>query len=151
MDNEPTSQSASSHRPQWPQFTLRTLLASMAVFGVIVAIMDELGPVRSLAFGWFLFLGAVHVMANHWGRSLRHKHRSFHPEEGPPAYAISRQSTAGVSCAPTTRLQRNFRCGRGIAIASAVGSLLGGTLGTLALWFLVRETAGYTGVLLGAI
>jgi hypothetical protein len=113
--------------------------------------MGELGPLRSIVLGWFLFLAAVHVMANYWGHGLRHKHRHLQGDDGPPDYALARQKGAEAVFAPTTRLQGNFRPGKRIVVASSLGAVFGGVAGTWTLWLLVWETAGYTGVLLGAV
>jgi hypothetical protein len=151
MSSEQNPPSAKLPRPLWPQFTLRTLLFGVALCGVLVAIMDELGPIGSLALAWFLFLGMVHTVANYWGHSLRHQHRRVNPDDGPPAYAVSREQSGKVASAPATHLQTNIRLGKRMVAASAAGAMLGGMAGTTAFWLLLRDTAGYTGVLLAAI
>jgi hypothetical protein len=134
--------------PHWPQFSLRTLLVAVAVCGVVVAVMGKLGPMWSVALGWFLFLGVVHVCGNFWGHRLRDHHQHLDPEDKPPDYATPRHGPQ-INAAPSTRLRSTAELGRTMIFASAAGALLAGAAVTLGLALLAGDGAGYTGVAVG--
>ena len=133
--------------PRWPQFSLRTLLFAVAVCGAVAAIMGKLGPMWSVALGWFLFLAAVHVCGNFWGHELRSHHRRLLPDDGPPIYAATREQ-AQSRAAPSTHLRSTAQLGRMMIVASAAGAVLAGTIVTVGL-SLAGPTAGYAGVAVG--
>jgi hypothetical protein len=131
------------------QFRLRTLLAIVAAFGGLFAVMASISAVASVALGWFLLLVGAHVAANCWGERRRGacEHDSVRAlsddlsHDGAPGAATAPHLAMvprELPFAPRSRLGRSIRLGYGVLAAAggiAIVSGLGGGYGLASLGF----------------
>lgn len=144
----PPSKRSRLPAPRWPQYSLRRLLAAMAMCGVVSWIMAAVGPAWSMILGWFLVMAIVHVAGTASGTLLRQHHHHRFPDEGPLDVAPRHLPTA-ASCAPSTHLRLPARLGRKTILPSLLCAATAGAGATWLLIVLAWDRAGYSGVLVG--
>ncbi|HVA45741.1 MAG TPA: hypothetical protein VNH11_05080 [Pirellulales bacterium] len=132
------------------QFRLRTMLYLVAVASGLLALMQLIGAVWSSVLVALLLLGGAHVSANFWGTRVAPwaSHRARTADEPVSSAAPDRPITPMVGPA---RLSESCRPGWPMLVATGVGALVGGSLGSVALVMLSLERAGYCGVIVGTI
>ncbi len=131
MSHPPDSFSDDSPSPppfSAPRFGLRTLLLSTALVALVLACFRSFGALPTA----ILLLAAAsivaHVAANAIGMRLRvhGPRRSASPPPDPDTPAVR---AAPLPHAPTTRLSERTSLVVPLSVGSAVGALLGGTIG----------------------
>lgn len=86
------------------QFSLRTLLLTVAVLALLMAIVAVVNTLTSVLLVWFVLLVFCHVAANAWGsKSTRRKIES--EGEGPPKGSVLRGATSGLAGAPGNHIE----------------------------------------------
>jgi hypothetical protein len=152
-------ESEPSRRPF--QFGLGTMLIAVAACGVLIAIMQQVGPVWSLAIGWFLMLAAAHVTANAYGtrarRAARQSSSGNASTENPPPSAeaedrpVASATDKQLTFAPATRLRQSARLGRPMLALTGVGAIVGSSGGVTLLALVNWERIGVSGIIVGGI
>lgn len=126
------------------QFRLRTLLAAMAIVGVMLAVAVRLEATWSLVLFWSLVLVAAHVVGNAFGTKQRRRTHSADDaasEQTPPA---------AIVFAPATPLRASTSLARSMLIATSAGAVLGAVLGMSWLLWAYFAELGTLGVAVGA-
>jgi hypothetical protein len=157
-------QPAADHADVRPlQFSMRTLLLSMAGVAVLVVVCQRIGPLWGTALVWFLILVAAHVAANSRGARPTRRPPSNRNDvaENASGYddasrdnTLTRKRTSSADAskhsAPVTRLGISYGpAGRVLLCVITIGAALGATIGTVGLVFLTN--ASTSGILLGVI
>ena len=132
------------------QFRLRTMLGLVAALCGLFAIMQFIGAVWSAILVWFLLLVIAHVTANFWGTRVAPRVGHQHLDESEPEARVA--LPARPTGAPAAvRLSESLRPGWPMLVATTVGAVVGGTLGSVALVLLSLDRAGYAGVVVGSV
>jgi hypothetical protein len=135
-------------QPRPFQFHLRTLLAMVAMLGVLLAIMGQIGVVWSVVLVWLVLLIAAHVIGNAFGTRLKMlEHQPL--REAATASLAHELSGRPPAFAPSTLLRRHTRHGLTMFLATAAGAVLGGSLGCLVLALVYVGDIGSLGLGLG--
>ena len=150
--NDPAPEHGASVQPGRPfQFSLRTMLIAIAVCGVVFAVMRQVGPLWSVAIGWFLLLAAAHVMANAWASHSRPTRLGQSPPADAEAFPTTAACGGELAFAPPTRLRQSTRLGRTMFVLTAVGAVVGGAGGVILLAIVNWGRIGASGVIVGGI
>lgn len=131
------------------QFRLRTMLVVVAAASGLLALMQIIGAVWSSILVWFLLLVAVHVTANVWGTRVAPRASRAPGEAAVPAFPLQDERRPSP-VSGGVRLRESCRPGWPMLVATGIGTLVGGGLGSVALVLLSLESAGYCGVILGS-
>jgi hypothetical protein len=129
------------------QFRLRTMLATVAALCGLFAVMHFVGAVWSSILVWFLLLVIAHVTANCWGTRIAPRVCQSADEPEPYRPTV----TPGYAASGAVRLSESLRPGWPMFVATAVGAIVGGSLGGAALALLSLDRAGYAGVVVGSV
>lgn len=131
------------------QFRLRTMLAVVAALSGLFALMQLIGAVWSAILVWFLVLVIAHVTANFWGTRVAPGAGEHHADE--PSFVPPLDGPGTTSSSGAVRLRECLRPGWPMLAATALGAVIGGTLGSVALVLLSLDRAGYAGVIVGSV
>ena len=132
------------------QFRLRSMLMLVAALSGLLAIMQLIGAVWSAILVWFLLLVLAHVTANFWGTHVAPS-AGRRPSDGEPDGLIATGPSHSASVIGAVRLSESLRPGWPMFAITATGAVVGGTLGSIALFLLNFDQAGYAGVAVGSI
>jgi hypothetical protein len=139
-----------------PQFHLRTLMLAVTGCCVLFALMKEVGPLASAGLCIFILLAILHVAGNAIGTALRDESTRDCAESNVAAAVWSadikrREMIAQLdqtSAAPS-RLRERAPLGRLIMALTALGAIVGGSLGSLA--YAYWTDAGAVALVVGSI
>jgi len=118
-----------------PQFTLRTLLVFTAVVAVLLAVMNTIGAMWSLALVFLLVLAAAHVVGNSLGTKLREGAPRREVAPAAPSAGRTPLPSAAVRSAVVapTRLREPARLHWSNIVLTAAGMAAGAYFGGSAL------------------
>lgn len=133
------------------QFRLRSMLLLVAAVSGLLAIMQLIGAVWSAILVWFLLLVLAHVTANFWGTHVAPSAGRRPSDGGEPDGLIEHGPSRSAPVIGAVRLSESLRPGWPMFVATATGAVVGGTLGSVALFLLNFDRAGYAGVAVGSI
>jgi hypothetical protein len=111
--------------------------------------MHVIGAVWSTMLVWFLLLATAHVTANFWGTSIAPRESRSPVSDSQPSDGVRPCQSAVATGA--VRLRESRRPGWPMLVATVVGAIIGGTLGSIALVSLSLDRAGYAGVTVGTV
>lgn len=126
METQETTVRPAARRPQ---FRLRTLMLVVTGCCLMLGLMKEIGPVPSVVVCLFLLLVVLHVAGNALGTSLRKEADRKRDEDGPPP---SLPQALAAPAKSASRLRERTSPGLIVVALTAIGALLGGSLGSLA-------------------
>ncbi|HKD35280.1 MAG TPA: hypothetical protein VKB78_00725 [Pirellulales bacterium] len=142
---------------RWPQFHLRTLMLAVTGCCILFALMKVIGPLASAGLCIFLLLVLSHIAGNAIGTKLRDdSDREVTESPTTPSEVSSNEtqrravvrSRRQVGAAPS-RLQERTPLGRLIVVLTAVGAIVGGSIGSLA--YAYWTDAGSIALIVGSI
>ncbi|MGH6741570.1 MAG: hypothetical protein ACREDY_21520, partial [Bradyrhizobium sp.] len=109
------------------------------------------GVVWSAVLVWFLILVLAHVTANFWGTRVAPGAGLACPVDDEPDSQGSRNNLVVGPTVGAVRLSESARPGWPMFVVTALGAVVGGCIGGVALVLLSFERAGYTGVVVGTL
>jgi hypothetical protein len=121
MAKPPTSPSSP------PQFGLKSLLAAVAVVGVVLAVANQVGFYAAAVLSMFVLLIVAHVAGNAIGTSRRDNSPS-HECGAPPVDTPPGASPGQLPRIQPTELRHSVPLGRHVAIAALLGAIVGAAL-----------------------
>lgn len=134
------------------QFGLRTLFAAVACLGVLFTVMGMVGPVWSTILVWFLLLVLAHMIANCWGsQGWRTADSDEADESDAPTAWLATHDARPAAEVPPTSLRESTKLGWKMPVATVVGAIAAGALGTVFLAWLGVDRVGLAGIAVGGI
>ena len=112
-----------------PQFSLRLLFLFIGIVSVGITVLINQGLLVSIGLGLIFLVVLAHVAGNSIGTALRGN--SLRKQ----ANAVSREAIAASVVGPRSKLAQRKSLGLLPVIATAIGAILGGTIGIFALFY----------------